>query len=93
VCGGGDRLNLVLVLQEAEGAAAEQEHDDDDDRADDGIAASRGGAQTTRRTAPAARPEAVSRRRVRRAPQEVGFMMAKRTRNVKDCPTGRALDR
>ena len=93
VCRGGNRLNLVLVLQQAEGAAAEQEHDNDDDRANDGITPPRGGAQTTRRAAPAARPEAVSRRRVRRAPQEVGFMMDKHTRNVKDCPTGRALDR
>ena len=84
--GGRDRLKLVLVLQQAEGAAAEQEHDNHDDRADDRIAPSRG-AQTMRRTAAAARPEAVSGRRVRRAPQEVGFMMAKHTRNVKDCPS------
>src|SRR5256712_6146889 len=81
--GGRYRVDVLVGLQDPERAAPEQEDHGDDRQSDHGGAAMRRRNEPARRSS-AARPEAVSGRRVRRSPQEVGLMMGEIDQGVKE---------
>src|SRR5438552_11893174 len=82
-CRRRDGVEVAVGLEDAERAAPEQEDERHDGQPDHGGAATRRRNEPARRS-PAARPEAVAGRRVRRSPQEVGLMMGEIDQGVKE---------
>src|SRR5712691_12680242 len=90
-CRRRDGMEVAVGLQDAERAAPEQEGERHDGQPDYGGAPTRRRNEPARRS-PAARPEAVAGRRVRRSPQEVGLMMGEIDQGVKEVASrGRSL--